>query len=345
MTWSSQLLPKIVTTGVSAATSSRRFGSASGRFARWRVEPKAASFARSQRIALRGREELDVLRVRARPAALDVGHAVLVEHAGDAELVGQAEDDVLALGAVAEGGVVEDDGRRGGGRRGVGSASGDAAERASRRGRDVEARVGRVVAAAVATSATAVRRPPRHSRSGPRSRRPSPTVPTRVQASAAAGSRGQRSAVRKPSSSARADGRLHRVGGVGAAQRPAQEHRRGEDRPHRVRQVLPGDVRRGAVDRLVEPVQAVRRPPRPDRGRGQHPQAPRQHRRLVGEDVAEEVLRDEHVEATPAPARSAWRRRPRAGRRGPRRGTRRRSRGRPSARGARSRGRWPCRRS
>ena len=50
MTWRSQLLPKIVTTGVSAATSSRRFGSASGRFARWRVEPKAASFARSQRI-------------------------------------------------------------------------------------------------------------------------------------------------------------------------------------------------------------------------------------------------------------------------------------------------------
>ena len=50
VTWSSQLLPKIVTTGVSAATSSRRFGSAAGRFARWRVEPKAASFARSQRI-------------------------------------------------------------------------------------------------------------------------------------------------------------------------------------------------------------------------------------------------------------------------------------------------------
>ncbi len=43
-------MPKIVTTGVSAATSSRRFGSASGRLARWRVEPKAASLARSQRI-------------------------------------------------------------------------------------------------------------------------------------------------------------------------------------------------------------------------------------------------------------------------------------------------------
>ena len=50
MTWSSQLLPKIVTTGVSAATSSRRFGSSPGVFDRWRVNPKAASFARSQRI-------------------------------------------------------------------------------------------------------------------------------------------------------------------------------------------------------------------------------------------------------------------------------------------------------
>ena len=45
VTWSSQLLPKIVTTGVSAATSSRRFGSSSALFERWRVEPKAASFA------------------------------------------------------------------------------------------------------------------------------------------------------------------------------------------------------------------------------------------------------------------------------------------------------------
>ncbi len=50
VTWSSQLFPKIVTTGVSAATSSRRFGSVSGRFERCRVEPNAASLARSQRI-------------------------------------------------------------------------------------------------------------------------------------------------------------------------------------------------------------------------------------------------------------------------------------------------------
>ena len=48
-TCSSQLLPKIVTTGVSAATSSRRLGSSSGRLERWRVLPNAASFACCQR--------------------------------------------------------------------------------------------------------------------------------------------------------------------------------------------------------------------------------------------------------------------------------------------------------
>ena len=55
------------------------------------------------------REELDVLGVGARPAALDEREAVLVEHARDAQLVGERERDVLALGAVAEGRVVEDD--------------------------------------------------------------------------------------------------------------------------------------------------------------------------------------------------------------------------------------------
>ena len=52
MTCSSQLLPKIVTTGVSAATSSRRLGSSSGRLARCRVLPKAAS-ARAASASLR----------------------------------------------------------------------------------------------------------------------------------------------------------------------------------------------------------------------------------------------------------------------------------------------------
>ncbi len=58
----------------------------------------------------RSLEELDVLRVRAGPAALDVGHPELVEHPRDAQLVGERQRDVLALRAVAERGVVEDDG-------------------------------------------------------------------------------------------------------------------------------------------------------------------------------------------------------------------------------------------
>jgi hypothetical protein len=45
VTWSSQLLPKIVTTGVAASTSARRFGSSSAVVSRWRVEPNAASRA------------------------------------------------------------------------------------------------------------------------------------------------------------------------------------------------------------------------------------------------------------------------------------------------------------
>ena len=44
-TWSSQLLPKMVVTGVSAAIRARRFGSSSARLARWRVDPNAASLA------------------------------------------------------------------------------------------------------------------------------------------------------------------------------------------------------------------------------------------------------------------------------------------------------------
>ena len=48
VTWSSQLLPKIVTTGVSARTSSCRFGSVAAVFARCRVEPNAASLALRQ---------------------------------------------------------------------------------------------------------------------------------------------------------------------------------------------------------------------------------------------------------------------------------------------------------
>ena len=80
-----------------------------------RVAPKAASLAccRSSSSA-RAAEELGVLGVGARPAALDVAHAELVEVAGDRQLVGDGEVEPLLLGAVAQGGVVDVERRRGG---------------------------------------------------------------------------------------------------------------------------------------------------------------------------------------------------------------------------------------
>ena len=55
-------------------------------------------------------EELGVLRVRARPAALDVADTQVVELLGDGELVGDGEVETLLLRAVAQGGVVHVEG-------------------------------------------------------------------------------------------------------------------------------------------------------------------------------------------------------------------------------------------
>src|SRR6478735_8904192 len=54
-------------------------------------------------------EEVDVLRVRPRPAALDERHPELVEHPCHTQLVGERQRDVLALRPVAQCRVVEDD--------------------------------------------------------------------------------------------------------------------------------------------------------------------------------------------------------------------------------------------
>ena len=93
-----------------------------------------------------------------------------------------------------------------------------------------------------------------------------------------------------------ADGRLDRRRRGVLPERHPEQHRGREDRADRVGHVLAGDVGCGPVDRLVEPERAVRRPALPERRRGQHPEDPGQHRRLVGEDVAEEVLGDDDVE-------------------------------------------------
>src|SRR5690349_18180494 len=90
--------------------------------------------------------------------------------------------------------------------------------------------------------------------------------------------------------------RLDRRRDILAAQRPPGEHRHRQDRPDRVRDSPPGDVGRGAVDGLVHPERPVLRLALAERRRRQQPQAPREDRRLVRQDVAEEVLRDDDVE-------------------------------------------------
>ena len=73
-------------------------------------------------------------------------------------------------------------------------------------------------------------------------------------------------------------------------ERVAQEHCRREDRPERVCDPLPRNVGRAAVNRLEE-ARA-----RAD-GRGRHePNRAADHCRLIGEDVAKEVTRHDHIE-------------------------------------------------
>ena len=68
-----------------------------------RREPRVAQVQLRSRTA----EELGVLGVRARPAALDVADPEPVELLGDAQLVGDREVEPLLLGAVAQRGVVD----------------------------------------------------------------------------------------------------------------------------------------------------------------------------------------------------------------------------------------------
>ena len=87
-------------------------------------------------------------------------------------------------------------------------------------------------------------------------------------------------------------------------------------------------------------------PSAPSEALGQHADRARQHGGLVAEDVAEQVLGQDHVEVASAPRRAAWRRCRRARARArPRelRGVHARRRSRATA--GRSRARWPCRRS
>ena len=210
-----------MTTGVSAATSSRRFGSSSGRLARWRVEPKAASFARSQRM-LRAAAK-NSMSLGFEPGQPPSMYGMPNSSSIRATRSLSASERMMFSPWVPSRRVVSyrttgwslmrdgSDGRR--------------AERVDD-GRGEGRRADHDQAIVRVRGVGQVGRP------------------------AAVVERG-------------GDGGLDGRRGIVPAQRPAQQHGRREDRPDRVGQVLAGDVRRGAVDRLVQAEQAVRRPPRP----------------------------------------------------------------------------------
>ena len=64
----------------------------------------------------------------------------------------------------------------------------------------------------------------------------------------------------------------------------------------RIGEVLAGDVRGRAMDRLVERAPAPGRIGRAERGRGQHAERARQHGGAIGEQVAEQIVGDDDVE-------------------------------------------------
>eukprot|EP00754_Rhynchopus_humris_P034858 Rhum_TRINITY_DN16459_c0_g1::Rhum_TRINITY_DN16459_c0_g1_i1::g.163247::m.163247 len=89
------------------------------------------------------------------------------------------------------------------------------------------------------------------------------------------------------------DGLLDLVGLLRHVELQAEHHRHRQDHRRRVAHALSRDVRRRAVDRLVHARGAVLA----QGGRGQQTERTAQHRRLVGENVAEQVLRDDDVHA------------------------------------------------
>ena len=82
-----------------------------------------------------------------------------------------------------------------------------------------------------------------------------------------------------------------------------QQQRDAQDGAAGVGDAAPRDVGRGAVDGFVETA-----PPVPERRRRQHAERAGEHRGLVGEDVAEQVLGQHHIEVA-RPAQQVHRRR------------------------------------
>ena len=93
------------------------------------------------------------------------------------------------------------------------------------------------------------------------------------------------------------DGAIDQGGLRLTAERIPQQHRKAADDGERVRDSPPGDIGRGAVDRLIQRRPTTRRVRRAQRGRRQHAQTARQHRGEIRQQVAEQVARDDHVES------------------------------------------------
>ena len=99
------------------------------------------------------------------------------------------------------------------------------------------------------------------------------------------------SPLRAPPASAFATAASIRSASPARSERIAQHHRGGEDGGERIGLALPGDIGRGAVDRLVQPLaRAI------ERGGGQHADRPGAHARLIRQDIAEQIAGDDHVE-------------------------------------------------
>ena len=104
------------------------------------------------------------------------------------------------------------------------------------------------------------------------------------------------SLVRTPEAKRPAHRVLDETGLLRHVERVAQHHREGQNAGERVGDALAGDVRRAAVHRLVERLAPAARVGRAERGRGQHAERARQHRRAIRQHVAEQIAGDDDVE-------------------------------------------------
>ena len=105
-----------------------------------------------------------------------------------------------------------------------------------------------------------------------------------------------RSAGRAPAAMARDTAASSASASVSRDERVPQQHRRAQDGRVGIGDAASGDVGRRAVDGLVQ----AAAPACAERGGGQQAQRAGQHRGLVGEDVAEHVLGDDDVEVARA---------------------------------------------